>query len=194
MNYNSSIDIILINTSDKIDDLIISCLTENARISANDISKKLGQFGFKRTSRAVSERIKKLEKDGKIAGYTLKTQPKNFENVVIRLILISFKTSPVFNEHISLFTNYLQKATFAVFAARVRGEYDWINIKIFPNTQIANEESDLYRTIFGDIIDKYEAFDLTIVKAPSFLEVIGYSPEEFHKFCEKVIKKSSHLE
>jgi DNA-binding Lrp family transcriptional regulator len=84
----------------------------------------------KRTPRAILERINKLEEDGKIGGYTLKTQAKNFENTVIRLILISFKTSPIFNERIAMFTYYLQNAPFAAFAARTRGEYDWVNVKI----------------------------------------------------------------
>ena len=185
----------LIDDSDKIDEIILSCLIENARASANDISKKLELRGIKRTARAVSDRINKLEKEGKISGYTLKTHPKNFENVVIRLILISFKTSPVFNEHIALFTTYLQNAVFAAFAARVRGEYDWINVKIFPNTKIANQESDMYRTMFGEIIDKYEAFDLTVIKAPSFIQTVNYSSDEFQEFCQSICKKiSSKLE
>lgn len=185
----------LIDNSNKIDEIILSCLIENARSSANDISKKLKSLGIKRTPRAVSDRINKLEKKGKISGYTLKTNAKNFENVVIRLILISFKTSPVFNKHIALFTNYLQNAAFAAFAARVRGEYDWINIKIFPNTKIANQESDMYRTMFGEIIDKYEAFDLTIIKAPSFVQTINYSADEFQEFCKSLCEKiSSNLE
>lgn len=185
----------LIDNSDRIDETILSCLIENARASANDISKKLESLGIRRTPRAVSDRINKLEKEGKISGYTLKTNPKNFENVVIRLILISFKTSPVFNEHITLFTNYLQNASFAAFAARVRGEYDWINVKIFPNTKIANQESDMYRTMFGEIIDKYEAFDLTVIKAPSFIQTLNYSADEFQKFCQSLSRKiPSNLE
>ena len=81
-----------------------------------------------------------------------------------------------------MFTYYLQKAPFAAFAARTRGEYDWVNIKIFPNTKIANQESDTYRTAFGDIIEKYEAFDLTVIRAPTFIQATNYSFEEFYEF------------
>jgi Lrp/AsnC family leucine-responsive transcriptional regulator len=88
-----------------------------------------------------------------------------------------------------MFTSYLQNAPFAAFAARVRGEYDWINVKIFPNTKIANQESDTYRTIFGDIIEKYTAFDLTVVKAPRFIQATNYSIEEFNEFCQKSTKQ-----
>jgi Lrp/AsnC family leucine-responsive transcriptional regulator len=172
------------NDTERINEVILSCLIENARISSQEIHKKLKSRGIKRTPRAILERINKLEKEAKIAGYTLKTQPKNFEGYVIRMILISFKTSPVFNERVAMFTSYLHKAPFAAFAGRTRGEYDWINIKIFPNTKIANQESDTYRTVFGDIIDKYTAFDVTVVKAPRFIQATNYPIEDFYKFCE----------
>ncbi len=99
----------------------------------------------------------------------------------------------MFNEHITMFTDYLKNATFAAFTARARGEYDWINIKIFPNTKIANQESDSYRSTFGEIIDKYEAFDLTVVKAPSFIETINYSLDEFNEFIQKWRNKVSSI-
>lgn len=179
----------MINNSNIIDEIILSCLIENARMSSDDISKRLDSHGLKRTPRSVLERIKKLEKEGMIAGYTLKTQPKNFENVVIRFILISFKTSPVFSKSMTMFTDYLKNAPFVAFAARTRGEYDWINIKIFPNSKIANQESDTYRTTFGDIIEKYEAFDLTTVKSPEFIQATNYSLKEFNEFSQKWFSK-----
>ncbi|MEM3159456.1 MAG: hypothetical protein QXJ74_01600 [Nitrososphaera sp.] len=179
--------------SEKIKEIILSSLIENARISSQEISRKLKSHGIDRTPRSVLERISKLEKEGKIAGYTLKTEPKTFEGKIVRLILISFKTSPAFNERVAMFTSYLQKAPFAAFAARIRGEYDWVNIKIFPNTKIANQESDRYRTLFGDIIEKYVAFDLTVVKAPRFVQATSYSIEEFYQFCQKWFEPSASI-
>jgi DNA-binding Lrp family transcriptional regulator len=178
---------------DKINEVILSCLIRNARMSSHDISRELKSHGIKRTPRSILERINKLEEEGKIPGYTIKAEPKNFENVVIRIILISFKTSPIFNERISMFTNYLQKAPFAAFAGRTRGEYDWINIKIFPNTKIANQESDTYRTTFGDIIEKYHAFDVSVVKAPEFIQATNYSLQQFYEFCGKWSKPLSSI-
>lgn len=173
-----------VDNAEKINEVILSCLIENARMSSQEIHKRLKSHGINRTPRAILERINKLEKEDRIAGYTLKTQPKNFEGFVIRMILISFKTSPVFNERVAMFTSYLQNAPFAAFAGRTRGEYDWINIKIFPNTKIANQESDMYRTVFGDIIDKYTAFDVTVAKAPRFIQATNYPIEDFYKFCQ----------
>ena len=92
--------------------------------------------------------------------------------------------------HIYVFLYYTLHITykrrlFAAFAARTRGEYDWVNNKIFPNTKIANQESDTYRTAFGDIIEKYEAFDLTVVRPPAFIQATNYSIKEFYEFCKK---------
>ncbi len=137
--------------AESISKIIISCLIKNSRISSQQICHELKSNGIKRSPRAVLERIRNLEEEGKIGGYTLKPTAKNFEMLVIRLILIGFKTSPIFNERVAMFTSYLQTAPFVAFAARTRGEYDWINIKIFPNTKVANQESDNYLTMFGDI-------------------------------------------
>ena len=42
----------------------------------------------------------------------------------------------------------------------------------------------MYRTVFGDIINKYTAFDVTVVKAPQFIQATNYSLEDFNKFCQ----------
>jgi DNA-binding Lrp family transcriptional regulator len=173
---------------DNISDTIVSCLIKNARVSSQEICAELETKGIKRSPRAVLERIRNLEKEGRIGGYTLKPTSKNFERVVIRLILISFKTSPIFNERVAMFTSYLHTAPFVAFAARTRGDYDWINVKIFPNTKIANQESDTYRTMFGDIIEKYTAFDLTIVRPPAFIQTTNYSIQDFYDFLQKWIQ------
>jgi DNA-binding Lrp family transcriptional regulator len=172
-----------------ISEIIISCLTKNARMSSQQICTELRSRGIRRSARAVLERIRNLEEEGRIGGYTLKPIVKNFERVVIRLILITFKTSPIFNERVAMFTSYLQTAPFVAFAARTRGDYDWINIKVFPNTKIANQESDTYRTMFGDIIEKYIAFDLTIVRPPAFVQATNFPIQDFYNFLQSWIKE-----
>lgn len=172
-----------------ISDIIISCLIKNARTSSQQICTELKSRGIKRSARAVLERMRNLEEEGRIGGYTLKPNSKNFEKVVVRLILISFKTSPIFNERVAMFTSYLQSAPFVAFAARTRGDYDWINIKVFPNTKVANQESDSYRTMFGDIIEKYTAFDLTIVRPPAFVQATNYPVQDFYDFMQDWIKE-----
>lgn len=175
--------------AEDISEIIISCLIDNSSISSQKICEKLKSKGITRSPRAVLERIRNLEEEGKIGGYTLKPTVKNFETLVIRLILIGFKTSPIFNERVAMFTSYLQTAPFVAFAARTRGDYDWINIKIFPNTKVANQESDTYRTMFGDIIEKYTAFDLTVVRPPAFIEAANYPISNFYSFLQNWINE-----
>jgi len=158
-------------------------------MSSQQICTELRSRGITRSARAVLERIRNLEEEGRIGGYTLKPTGKNFEKVVIRLILITFKTSSIFNERVAMFTSYLQTAPFVAFAARTRGDYDWINVKIFPNTKIANQESDTYRTMFGDIIEKYTAFDLTIVRPPAFIQATNYPVQDFYNFLHSWINE-----
>lgn len=52
---------------DQLDQKILSILAQNARTPVNEIAKQVSL-----TSPAVSARIKKMEQDGVIAGYTLK--------------------------------------------------------------------------------------------------------------------------
>ncbi len=176
----------LLNIS-KMDEIILSCLSKDAKISTKEIVIEFKRNGITRTERAVLGRIHRLEQEGIISGYTLKTKPQNYEGKIIRFVLISFKTSELFEERVAMFTNYLHDAPFAALAARTRGEYDWINVKIFPNTKVANMESDSFRTLFGDIIDKYMAFDLTPIKGPDFVRAVNYTIREFYEFVEKCI-------
>lgn len=62
---------------DKLDQKILSLLAQNARMPVNEIAKQVSL-----TSPAVSARIKKLENDGIIAGYTLRLQrPAGLKNI-----------------------------------------------------------------------------------------------------------------
>jgi hypothetical protein len=36
-----------------------------------------------------------------------------------------------------------------------RGGYDWITVQIFPSLETVDEENDIYRNLFGDIIQTY---------------------------------------
>ena len=56
---------------------------------------------------------------------------------------------------------YLTEAPFVLYCGRTRGGYDWITIQCFLNEDVADEESDIYRNLFGDIIQSYEVYDFT---------------------------------
>ncbi|MDO5601496.1 MAG: Lrp/AsnC family transcriptional regulator [Oscillospiraceae bacterium] len=66
---------------DNIDEKILTLLAENARMPVKDIAKKVAL-----TAPAVSQRIHRLEKQGRIAGYTLRFGKEKSEHSVSALI------------------------------------------------------------------------------------------------------------
>ncbi len=69
---------------DKLDQKILSLLAQNARTPVNEIAKQVAL-----TSPAVSARIKKLEQEGIIAGYTLRLQHPAQKNTIDAMISVA---------------------------------------------------------------------------------------------------------
>ena len=75
----------------KMDEIILSCLSKNAKVSTKEIAVEFRRNGIDRTERAILGRIHRLEQEGAISGYTLKTGPQDYGRKVIRFILISLQ-------------------------------------------------------------------------------------------------------
>lgn len=69
---------------DGTDKSILQCLTENGRMRANEIAKRLDM-----SVSCVTERIRKLEQNGVITGYTAVLDPKKMNRGLQALIGIS---------------------------------------------------------------------------------------------------------
>ncbi|MFI3168743.1 MAG: Lrp/AsnC family transcriptional regulator [Faecalibacterium sp.] len=69
---------------DKLDQKILALLAQNARTPVNEIAKQVAL-----TSPAVSARIKKLEQDGIIAGYTLKLHQPAGQSTIDAMISVA---------------------------------------------------------------------------------------------------------
>ncbi len=54
---------------------------------------------------------------------------------------------------------------------------------------MAYEESDIYRNLFGDIIQSYEAYDFVPTKDPSF-HSLAYTHQDYKKFLDEWISPS----
>jgi len=68
----------------ELDSRLIQLLTQNARLSNSELSRRLG------VSRStIQSRIERLEQTGVIQGYTLKLNPKSDKNVVQAHVSIS---------------------------------------------------------------------------------------------------------
>lgn len=71
---------------DRIDEKILVQLTENARLSHNDIANSVNL-----SRNAVRLRIERLERDGFIGGYTLKPASAGRDEDVIRALIFVYR-------------------------------------------------------------------------------------------------------
>jgi Lrp/AsnC family leucine-responsive transcriptional regulator len=78
----------------------------------------------------------------------------------------------------------LADAPFVLFSGRTRGGYDWISVQSFLTEEMADEESDIFRNLFGDIIQSYEVYDFMPMKDPSF-HVLTHTHKEYREFLNE---------
>jgi Lrp/AsnC family leucine-responsive transcriptional regulator len=79
---------------------------------------------------------------------------------------------------------YLTDAPFVLFSGRTRGGYDWICFQSFLTEEMADEESDIFRNLFGDIIQSYEVYDFMPMKNLSF-HVLTHTDREYKEFVNE---------
>jgi hypothetical protein len=66
------------------------------------------------------------------------------------------------------------------------GGYDWITCQAFLSEEMADEESDIFRNLFGDIIQTYEVYDFIPTRETSF-RALTHTDEEYKKFLDEWI-------
>ncbi len=171
---------------DDLDKKILNMLIANGRQSSREITKKLGEEGFKISERGLGKRIAKLERDKIITGYTAIVDMKKVNMGIPRLVTVKLSSPKDFVQRLSDMKEYLADAPFCDFSARSNGSFDWIELKFFNNVEQANAEADLYRTWFGDIIEDYQSYDLDVYKFGWQL----FEEKDFHAFMQYMQKKS----
>lgn len=171
---------------DNIDELIISALSKNSRQDTREIWDFLMGHGYNLAEEEIESRISRLEQDGVITGYTVSVDSKKIRARVIRVVLVTFRTSQHLPKRLEGLKKYLADAPFVLLSGRTRGGYDWLCVQAFPSEEMADEESDIYRNLFGDIIQSYEVYDFIPIKDPSF-HSLAYTHEEYKKFLDEWI-------
>jgi len=171
---------------DDLDKKILNMLIANGRQSSREITKKLGEEGFKISERGLGKRIARLERDKIITGYTAIVDMKKVNMGIPRLVTVKLSSPKDFVQRLSDMKEYLADAPFCDFSARSNGSFDWIELKFFNNVEQANAEADLYRTWFGDIIEDYQSYDLDVYKFGWQL----FEEKDFHAFMQFMQKKS----
>ena len=171
---------------DSVDELILSTLSKNSKQYNKEIWDFLRSYGHSLTEEEIETRIARLEADGVITGYTISVDSTKIRRRMIRAVLITFRTSQHLPKRLEGLKKYLADAPFVLFSGRTRGGYDWICVQSFPSEEMADEESDIFRNLFGDIIQSYEASDFMSIKDPSF-QFLTYTSEDYKKFVEEWI-------
>lgn len=169
---------------DKIDELIISALSQNSKQNAFEIWDFLKSFGYNITEDEIESRISILEDEKVIKNYTISIDSKKIPHRVIRVDLVIFRTSQALPKRLEGLKKYLDDAPFVVFSGRTRGRYDWITVKSFLSNEMADEENDIYRNLFGDIIQTYEVYDFIPQTEASFY-ALTYTEAEYRRFLKE---------
>ncbi len=143
---------------------IVQILANNASASAESISVQLKKKSIVLTSRAIRKRIKILENKGLIKKYITIFDDSISGTSYKRLVLVKFKNTVNFLQRVEAYKQYIANSPFCTLALRVRGDFDWVHYKCFPTKELADREEDMFRTIFGDIINEHRSYDIEIEK------------------------------
>ena len=171
---------------DHIDEIIISMLSKNAKQDIHQLLYELREHNINISLDEIECRIKTLEDDGIISCYTINVNSRKLKQRVIRTVLVTFRNSQHLSSRLEGLKKYLNDAPFVFYTGRTRGGYDWICVQSFPSDQIADEETDIFRNLFGDIIQTYEVYDFLPIKEPS-LNALTYTLKEYKKFLDEWI-------
>lgn len=169
---------------DRVDELIISALSQNSKQEVFEIWDYLKGFNYNLTEEEIESRIAKLEEEEIIKGYTIKVDVKKIPHRVIRVDLVTFRTSQALPKRLVGLKKYLNDAPFVLFSGRTRGGYDWITVKSFLSNEMADEENDIYRNLFGDIIQTYEVYDF-VPQTEASIYALTYTEEEYKQFLKE---------
>ena len=172
--------------SDTIDEVILSALSRNAKLDINELWECLKESGHSLTLDEIESRIKTLENEGVISNYIIAVNTTKIKHRIIRVALVTFRNSQHLPSRLEGLKKYLVDAPFILYSGKTRGGYDWISIQAFPSEEIADQEIDIYRNLFGDIIQTYEIYDILPLKEPSFL-ALTYTNRDYKKFLDEWI-------
>jgi Lrp/AsnC family leucine-responsive transcriptional regulator len=166
---------------DVTDELILSALSKNAKQDLNEIRDYLNDYGYNLNTGEIETRIKTLEGEKVISGYTISIDANKVKHKLMRVVLVTFRSSQHLTTRMKVLKRFSDDAPFVLFSGRTRGGYDWITILLSSSTENADEESDIYRNLFGDIIQDFEIYDFYPANV-SNSNAFTYTSKEYTKF------------
>jgi DNA-binding Lrp family transcriptional regulator len=171
---------------DAVDELILSALSQNSKQDTAEIWDFLRDHGYSLTEEEIESKISRLQDSGVIRNYTISVDTKKLRRRVIRVALLRFKVSQHLASRLEGLKKYLADAPFVLFSGRTRGGIDWITCQAFLSEDMADEECDIFRNLFGDIVQSYEVYDFTPTKEAS-LHALTHSNDEYKQFLDEWI-------
>lgn len=122
---------------DSIDIKILRCLKKNARLTASAISEEINL-----SVSAVIERIKKMETNGVIKGYTIEVDQKKLGNEMVAIMEVGLKHPKYYDE----FAELIKRNESIVACYYMTGDFDFI-LKIVTDSATGLDE--VYKTVKG---------------------------------------------
>jgi DNA-binding Lrp family transcriptional regulator len=153
---------------DEIDKIMLSTLGRNGRKSSSDIERSLQDMGYRITERAIRYRLRRLESNNTILGYSVILNPSFVSNKVNRTIILKFKYSSGSSSLIHRLESYTQEESFCVYSARMNGDFDWICHFVFDSIEQYELESNNFIHRFADLISDFRSYDSKVVKLSTY--------------------------
>ena len=154
---------------DEIDNIILSQLGKNSRISSQEISKVLQNFDYSITDRAVRQRMMRLEKNNIVLGYSTILNPELVSEKVNRTILLKFKFSKKTSEMVNRLKDYSLESQFCTFAGRLNGDFDWVCHFVFDSIDQYELETNNFLNKFSELISDYRSYETNLIKSVPYM-------------------------
>jgi DNA-binding Lrp family transcriptional regulator len=148
----------------EIEKIILTSLGKNARMSSIEITRILHDLNYKITERAVRYRIKKLEKDGIILGYSTILNPAYSNEKVHKFVFIKFRIVKNISGLVDRLMKYLNESTFCVYACKIQGDFDFVCHLVMDSTDQFDLEIDNFIYQFSDLISDFRTYDSRLFK------------------------------
>ncbi|WP_078394431.1 Lrp/AsnC family transcriptional regulator [Shouchella patagoniensis] len=132
---------------DEINRKILTILQQDGRISMTDLSKKISL-----SVPAVTERVKKLEEQNIIEGYTTKVNANKLNKTVKAFILVK-------THKCKLFSEFCKENTMVIECHRLTGEYSYL-------VKIITESNELLENFIDQTMEYGEPYTMMNLSSP----------------------------
>lgn len=169
---------------DKVDQLILSALSRDSRQSTFELWDYIRGFGHNVPEEEIESRIRTMEKEEVIRGYTVSIDARKVPGRIIHVDLAKFRSSQALSKRLEGLKKYLRDAPFVLFSGKTLGGYDWMTVKSFLTREMAYEENEIFRSLFGDTLQAYEVYDF-VPQVDASLYALAYTEAEYKRFLEE---------